>query len=374
MLTGETGAGKTLLTKALGLLMGERAEEGLVGQRGRGPIQAVFDLRPRPAGDSPRPIGELVGLEPGELIVTRRLGKQGRNRCYVNDTAVTLTSMASVWAALLSFAGQHEYRRLLDPAYQLAVLDEWAGAEALELAAADTARPMHGPGERAASGGEPAASRERLRDIELLRFQTAELAAAELSSRTRAALQAEQRVLSRAEDILQATWAQAAELLKSDESDADAADLIGQAVRARGGLAGVDADVDGLGTGSHGGPLRDHRALPGASRHYVDRVNVDPGRLQDVDERLRLYTDLARKYGGSTEAAVAYLERPPHGWRCWSRGRRIFARLEEQAAKQVALGAGARGRAHRGAPRRPRRPWNRRWRLNSPAWAWPRPS
>src|SRR5690606_29900293 len=131
VLTGETGAGKTLLTRALGLLMGERAEDGLVGAAAPDAlIQAIFDLSETDVGDIAEEARALVGgVFPGELIVSRRLGKEGRNRCFVNDTAVTLGAMATVVGALLSFAGQHEYRRLLDPRYQLTVLDQWAGAE-----------------------------------------------------------------------------------------------------------------------------------------------------------------------------------------------------------------------------------------------------
>ena len=168
-LTGETGAGKTLLTKALGLLMGERAEEGMVGAAGdEALIQALFDLDAGQVAQLPVELRELAGLDgPGELILTRRLGKTGRNRCYLNDSSVTLTSMAAVAGALLSFAGQHEYRRLLDPGYQLAVLDQWAGADALDLAAAYRRGVRTGAGKRPSSGGEPAgaepaASRHRV--------------------------------------------------------------------------------------------------------------------------------------------------------------------------------------------------------------------
>ena len=116
-LTGETGAGKTLLTRALGLLMGERAEEGLVGPASpEALVQAVFDVSEAESLDMPADVGGLLGdVGPGELIVTRRLDRDGRNRNYVNDTAVTLAMMGRVVGTLLSFAGQHEYRRLLDP-------------------------------------------------------------------------------------------------------------------------------------------------------------------------------------------------------------------------------------------------------------------
>jgi DNA repair protein RecN (Recombination protein N) len=336
-LTGETGAGKTLLTKALGLLMGERSEDGLVGTSGdEALIQAVFDLDTPQLSQLPTDLRELTGLaEPGEVIVTRRLGKSGRNRCYVNDSAVTLTAMATLAGGLLSFAGQHEYRRLLDPAYQLGVLDQWAGSETIELVG--RYREAYGLARESSRLLDESlkARSERLREIELLRFQTAELDAAKLSLEDEAALQAEQRVLSRAED-LQHNLGLAAELLKSDASENDAAELIGQAGGLVGGLAAVDLEVEALATSireAHYGIAELSREL----RHYVDRVNVDPGRLQAVDDRLRVYTDLGRKYGGSTEAAIAQQETSTSRLALLEQGEEDLSRLKEDSESNKAL-------------------------------------
>ncbi len=336
-LTGETGAGKTLLTKALGLLMGERAEEGLVGTAGgEALIQAVFDLDPGQFAQLPLDLRELAGIdEPGDLIISRRLGKAGKNRCYINDNSVTLAAMATVAGVLLSFAGQHEYRRLLDPGYQLAVLDQWAGAAAVELAAAYGKAFERAKGSRRLLEESLRARSERLRDIELLRFQTSEMAAAQLSLEDEAALQAEQRVLSHAEDI-QRNLSVAAELLTSDGSITDAAGLVGQAAALVGGLSAVGPEVDALATTlreAHYGVTELSREL----RHYVDGVSVDPGRLQVVDERLRLYTDLGRKYGGSTAAALEYFHAAIARLALLDQGEVDLNRLEEEAAASRAL-------------------------------------
>ena len=338
-LTGETGAGKTLLTKALGLLMGERAEDGLVGSSGdEALIQAVFVLDAALLGQVPEDLRDLAGLDgPGEVIVTRRLGKAGRNRCYVNDAAVTLAAMGSLAGGLLSFAGQHEYRRLLDPAYQLAVLDKWAGGETLDLSARYRAAFAAAKESSHLLEESLRARNERLREIELLRFQTAELAAAGLSLEDEATLQTEQRVLSRAED-LQRNLGLAAELLNSDTSDSDAAELIGQAGGLVGGLSAVDPEVEAFAATireAHYGLTELSREL----RHYVDRVNVDPARLQTVDDRLRLYTDLARKYGGSTPAAVDYLESSVDRLGNLEQGEEDLTRLQERSEAGKALAA-----------------------------------
>jgi DNA repair protein RecN (Recombination protein N) len=305
VLTGETGAGKTLLTRALGLLVGERAEEGLVGQAAEeATVQAVFDLDESEFVDISEDTAALVGSEGEQIIITRRLSKQGRNRCYINDTAVTLVTLGEVVAGLLSFAGQHEYRRLLDPGYQMAVLDRWVGEDVADLAAryravydeaADTIRRLDAAHETRES---------RAREIDLLRFQAAELNAARISSEEESALQAEQRVLARAEDILRSAGA-AADLLAGEGDGPDAGSLVAQAASHLSSLQGVDERVDDASSTlvEVGYQITE---LSRALRSQLERVSVDPRRLQEVDERLRLYTDLARKYGGSTETAVAF--------------------------------------------------------------------
>jgi DNA repair protein RecN (Recombination protein N) len=305
VLTGETGAGKTLLTRALGLLAGERAEEGLVGRAGEeATIQAVFDLDAAEAEDIASEVRSLVGAGPDQVIVTRRLSRQGRNRCYVNDAAVTLATLGDVVGSLLSFAGQHEYRRLLDPRYQLAVLDRWAGEHVVQSAARCRVAYLEAAEIIRLLEEARANTEARHREIDLLRFQVAELAEACLSVDEESALQAEQNVLARAEDILRNARG-AADLLRSDGDQPDAADLVAQATGQLAGLQGIDQRIDSVSSA-----LVDlHQQITELSRElrsYMEHVAVDPLRLEEVDERLRLYTDLARKYGGTTEAAIAY--------------------------------------------------------------------
>ncbi len=335
VLTGETGAGKTLLTRALGLLVGERAEEGLVGQAGEeAAIQAVFDLDGSEVAEFSEDLAALVGAEGEQIIITRRLSRQGRNRCFINDTAVTLLTLGEVVAGLLSFAGQHEYRRLLDPRYQLAVLDRWAGEDVVQLAAGY--RAVHK--EAADTIGRLEIARDtreaRRREMELLRFQVAELTAARLSVEEERQLQTEQRVLARAEDILRNAGA-AADLLAGEDDRPDAGDLIAQAAAHLSGLQGVDDSVDAVSSA-----LVEVRyqivELSRALRGHLERVSVDPRRLQEVDERLRLYTDLARKYGGTTEAAVAHGLASAERLDTLESSEEDLSRLEEARAAQAA--------------------------------------
>ncbi|MCL5735285.1 MAG: DNA repair protein RecN [Actinobacteria bacterium] len=307
VLTGETGAGKTLLTRALGLLVGERAEEGLVGLAADDAwVQAVIDVDPVALADIPEEVRDLVSLEPGEAIVTRRLNRQGRNRCFVNDAAITLASMGEIVGRLLSFSGQHEYRRLLDPAYQLAVLDEWSGPEVIELAAKVAAAHQQAQATEMRLHEMRRTREARLREIDFLHFQVKELSEAALSVDEEGQLLIEQRRLARAEDLLKSTGA-AADLLSGGDAGADVSSLLAQAVTHLAAINSVDDSIDAVASGL----AEAQYLISELSRELhglLDAIAVDPARLQVVDERLRQYTDIARKYGGSTEAALAYLE------------------------------------------------------------------
>lgn len=351
VLTGETGAGKTLLTRALGLLMGERAEDGLVGDAAdEALIQAVFTLEEETTALIAPEVRELAGLErASDLIVTRRLGRTGRNRCYVNDAAVTLGTMAGVVGPLLSFAGQHEYRRLLDSSYQLGVLDQWAGEDTVGLASAfraayETARDL----DRRLHESRQARD-ARLRELDLLRFQVAELSSADLSLDDEAALQTEQRILSSAEEILR-NVGMTAGLLSGETDDVTVTDLLGRVEALIAEVAPIDTVLLAWAES-----LRDIRErlvdLGRDLRHYADRITVDPERLQAVDERLRTYTDLARKYGGSTAAAIAFLATGTERLGALERGEEDLAWLETESTerREQALELAARLRASRGA-------------------------
>ena len=308
VLTGETGAGKTLLTQALELLLGERAAEGLVGNRGdEALIQAVFTLdatQTAELGAGRAELAELVDLQPGELLATRRLHRSGRNRCFVNDAGVTLGAMGALLGGLVAFSGQHEHRRLLEPAYQRQALDLFAGEAATTPAAAFRAAWQSANDARRRLAEAARLVDERARERELLQFQVDELDAAALSLDEEAALIAEQRVLSRAEELVVAAG-MAADALHGDSGEPDACGLAAVARGRLHGLVGVDTDLDTIAAS-----LDEGAALLGdaarALRSYADRVNVDPQRLREVEERLQTYTSLGRKYGGTTAAAVAH--------------------------------------------------------------------
>lgn len=306
VLTGETGAGKTLLTQALGLLLGERATEDMLGPRGdESLIQAVFDLSEDQRAASPQSLRELLGEIDSELVAGRRLGAGGRGRCFLNGMVVPREILKDALGGLLAFTAQQEHRRLLDSSYQLMLLDAFAGEHLAETLGRYRAVFQEW---RNVSQKLTEAKRtysERSRERESLIYEVEELEQAGLSETEEQELLREQRVLARAEEITLACT-HAAELLSGDEP-ASAVKLV---AAARTQLAAV-ADVD---------PVLDKQAdllldaayeLTEAARELrrsAASINVDVGRREEVELRLRLFTDMARKYGGSTATALERLE------------------------------------------------------------------
>ncbi|NLE74791.1 MAG: DNA repair protein RecN [Actinobacteria bacterium] len=306
VLTGETGAGKTLLTQALGLLLGERATEDMLGPRGdESLIQAVFNLSEDQRAASPQSLRELLGETDSELVAGRRLGAGGRGRCFLNGMVVPREVLRDALGGLLAFTAQQEHRRLLDSSYQLMLLDAFAGEHLAETLGRYRAVFQEWRSVSRKLAEAKRAYSERSRERESLIYEVEELEQAGLSETEEQELLREQRVLARAEEITLACT-HAAELLSGDEP-ANAVKLV---AAARTQLAAV-ADVD---------PVLDKQAdllldaayeLTEAARELrrsAASINVDVGRREEVELRLRLFTDMARKYGGSTATALERLE------------------------------------------------------------------
>ncbi|OFW57135.1 MAG: hypothetical protein A2133_08850 [Actinobacteria bacterium RBG_16_64_13] len=247
---------------------------------------------------------------------------------------VTLNALGAAVGGLLSFAGQHEYRRLLDPGYQLSVLDEWAGTDVVALGqefrdAYERARVATRRLEEGRRGED-----SRARELDRLRYEIAELGEARLSLEEEETLVGEQRLLSRAEEILTSAGL-AADGLTSVGEDQDATGLVARAAAHLSSVVGVDAVLDGIAAGLS--EVQYQLADLARELHgYVGRISVDPGRLEILNERLRLYTDLGRKYGGSTEAAVAHLAGSLERLEALEHVEGDLARLEEERAAHAA--------------------------------------
>jgi len=306
VLTGETGAGKTLLAHALDLLLGGKARRGIVRPgAAEAYVEGVFTL-----GSDP-PASELIPPDAAELVLARRVWADGRTRAYVCGRAATQGDLRALGARLLSFYGQHEHRKLTLAGAQLEVLDSHCGSAQIgdrRLTAAAHAR-VRALEERLHHLRELAATQDR--ELDLLAFELAEIEAAAPSQAEQGDLLAERERLRHLE-ALQTAAGEATAALGGEEGGVGA--RLAAAARALERVAGVDpalaAGLDRLQTAR-----LECEDIAAELAGHLDRLNADGEdgahaalRLQQVEERLALFARLERKHGGSIAEVLAHAE------------------------------------------------------------------
>src|SRR5881628_4206500 len=344
VLTGETGAGKSMLIDAILLVGGARAQTDVIrADAEMATVEAVFE-----ASDGAFATLDEAGLplEDGEVVIRRELSRSGRHRAFVNDVAVTVGLLERLGDALVQVHGQHEHQRLLEPTRQLHVLDRFADAEPLrERFAALFAKHAEARAELERRRG---AARDRAQRQDLLRFQVGELDAARLRAGEEEELRTERRRLQHAERFA-AGLEEVGALLQDDTASAVA--RLARAARVLGELGRVDpafaAPVETLDA------ARVHvEETLGAVRALRDTIVFEPGRLEAIDDRLDALTRLKRKYGDSEEAmlrfraeAAADLDRLQRHEELLGEDERRLAELEAEVASAARALGGARREA-----------------------------
>jgi DNA repair protein RecN (Recombination protein N) len=312
-ITGETGAGKTVLAHALDLLLGGKARSGIVRPGAREAyVEGVFEL-PEGLLDEPElgelreQVAELDGDVPSELVLARRVNAEGRTRAFVQGRSATAADLQALGGRLVAFFGQHEHRRLTLASAQLELLDGFGGRALHDLRArlgAAHARARELGRELEELRGR-ASTRDR--DLDLLAFEIEEIEALDPSEAEKEALLGERSRL-RALDGLLAAAAGGAEAIAPESAEGGAASLLAEAERTAQPVAGVDASLDAL--RERIAALRlEAEDLGVELRRYADSLEAEPGRLQEVEERLELYDRLERKHGGSVRAVLEHAER-----------------------------------------------------------------
>ncbi len=312
-ITGETGAGKTVLAHALDLLLGGRPRPGIVRPGAREAyVEGVFEL-PRALLDEPElaelrvRIEELDGGVPAEVVLARRVSSEGRTRAFVQGRSATAGDLQALGGRLVAFFGQHEHRKLTLASAQLDLLDGFCGREQLALRArlADAHRRVRGLGRELAELRGLAGTRDR--DLDLLAFEIEEIETLGPSETDKGALVAERGRL-RALDGLLAAAAGGAEAIAPAAGEGGAAALLAEAERLAQPVGGVDPELDRL--AERLAALRlEAEDLGLELRRYADSLEGEPGRLNEVEERLELYDRLERKHGGSVRAVLDHAER-----------------------------------------------------------------
>ncbi len=293
VLTGETGAGKTVLAHALDLLLGGRPRGAIVRPgAAEAYVEGTFALPPSLQGER----GELLAADAQEIVLARRVGADGRTRAYVGGRSATLHDLHRLGEQLLAFYGQHEHRKLTLAAAQLEILDRFCGpAQAGRLRACTAAYRERARVERELDElRELDAARERACD--LLEHELAEIDAAAPREDELDELRATRDRL-RALDALRAAAGHAAQALLPEDADAPgAAALLAGAARSLRDCAGLDPALDALAARCTGLQIEIDDLAHELHRHR-DELDAEDGALESVEARLAALERLLRKHG-----------------------------------------------------------------------------
>jgi DNA repair protein RecN (Recombination protein N) len=343
-ITGETGAGKTVLAHSLDLLMGGKARPQIVRPgASEAYVEGVFALE-KGFFDDPE-LGEVAERLPDdatEMVLGRRVGTSGRTSAFIQGRSASAADLALVGRRLLAFYGQHEHRKLTLASAQTEILDGFAGAK--HLAVLEEYRAIHRQCMSLGRERDELLERDgaRERDLDLLRFELSEIETAAPDPDQAAQLAAERERLRHAEGLRLAAGEAMAEVTGADDGEGGIAAALAQGEAALSALRGVDPALDEI-AGRFGPIIAEAGELAADLRTYLDQVEADPERLYAVEERLEALDRLQRKHGGSIEAVMAHAER------CRAeierlesaeeRGSELQARLSEAEAQRATVAA-----------------------------------
>ncbi|HKG02518.1 MAG TPA: DNA repair protein RecN [Conexibacter sp.] len=303
VLTGETGAGKTMLAHALDLLLGGRARSGIVRPGAEEAyVEGIFALDAR----TRELLGERLPADADELVLARRVWADGRTRAYLGGRAATVGELREIGGELLAFYGQHEHRRLMLASAQLEVLDGFCGPEqrARRAAAAAAHADVRACLRRAEELGALDGARER--ELDLLQFELREIEEADPSEAEQAQLTAERERLRHLE-ALRIAAAAGSEAIAPAHGEGGAGELLATAGRQFDAVAGVDPQLDGLAERVRALAIEADDVAVELHR-YLDGVEGEPGRLEIVEQRLETFARLERKHGGRIAAVLAHAD------------------------------------------------------------------
>ncbi|MDH4389163.1 MAG: DNA repair protein RecN [Fimbriimonas sp.] len=324
VLTGETGAGKSLMIDALELALGERADTDLVRTgAAKASVQLVLDLSSRP--DLLAPLSELgLELEDGRLFILREVFAEGRSVARVNGRTVPIATLKALGRLIVDLHGQHQHQALLDQLTHVGYLDQWIGAEALAaLLAVDEAYSRFSA-VRTKMDALRRGLREREQRLDMLRFQVNEIRSFAPNEGEEEELTA---TLSRLKNLERITQSVQVALASLSEGEVNARDLLAGGSSAVSDALRFDSSLDSVATGLEAAIVHLDESVHTLSA-YFERLDADPGLLDLTTERLDGLKRLKRKYG-ETEVAILNF--------CQSAEEEL-ATLEDAEASEESLG------------------------------------
>jgi DNA repair protein RecN (Recombination protein N) len=301
VLTGETGAGKSIIVDALGLLTGNRADARLVrGGMKSASVEAAFE------GVCPEAtaLAESLGAdaEDGIILIRREVSADGKSRAFLGGSAVPVSTLREIGGMLVDLHGQHQSRTLLRADSHLACLDKFGGLEGIRSGVAAACSEVL-EAVRALESLE-AGLKDRASRLDLLRYQEQELTAADPRPGEDTELRAERSRLSHAVRI-----AELSALLHGllSEEEGSAVEIVGRASRALEELAGLDPAMASLRERLSEARFALEDVAAGVIRSAT--IEADPARMEAIDSRLALLETLGRKYGGDARSLAGDLRR-----------------------------------------------------------------
>ena len=308
ILTGETGAGKSMIIDSLQFALGGRAGKDFLrhGEK-QAAVEALFSVQSQALTEKLAENG-IAPEEDGTLLITRTLSEAGKSVCRINGSTVTVGMLKEIAEDMIDIYGQHEHQSLLNPVKHIRLLDRFCGAgfgEAME---------------------EYKNSRQRLKDLEkqltiligdesqreqrmdMLLFQKEEIEAAELQEGEEDALLEQKKRLSSMERLIRLTGESVTLLYDGDDRAPSACDQLGDALAKLQEAAEYDAALSPLADALADG----YAAVEDCARELkreAEKQEADPEELERIEERLQLFYKLKRKYGGSIEAVLEFYEK-----------------------------------------------------------------
>ena len=303
-ITGETGTGKSVILGALNLVLGRRADRGALRSGAEScTVEAVFEVR-----DLKAPLDAFLderGLEPcesGQLVLKRTFTAAGTNRQFINGSPTTVATLEELGGWLVDLHGPHDHRSLLQPRLQLSLVDAHGALDSRREAFAELLRRRTRIQE--AKAALIVDERTYAQQLDLLRHQVREIADARLRPGEQAEWEAEHGRVSNAARLQELSQGALALLGETDDATLTSLGAVGRTLN---DLARIDASAQPMLDlqAQAVGMLRD---LQAELSRYSDRIESDPHRLAELDERLGLLQSLQRKYGGSVEEVLAFGE------------------------------------------------------------------
>jgi len=302
-ITGETGAGKSIIIGALQLLLGERTDRSLIRTGAEQcAVEAVFEGKDLAKLN---PQLEEAGVDScvGELILKRTFSSSGANRQFINGSPTTLTTLKTLGDELVDLHGPHDHQSLLSPARQLALLDGFAHAE--ESVREFSERYRHWQALRAEQAALSTAESAREQEIDLLRHQVAEIANANLSASEEEEISSRYKLAANSKRLIELAASISRHL--SEAEDAILPQL-SETQRLLRDLEKIDPEMGSL-ADAHAASVVELAEISQALARYAEKLDLDPAQLTALEERVSLFETLKRKYGGSLAEVIAFGER-----------------------------------------------------------------